>query len=568
MLFIFKNIKTLNKFLSKIKSLIPKNKRKKMPFFFLISIINSLLDFISIAFLTPFLLLIIDKEKVNEFLYSSFEIKFNEKYLLHSLICLVLFYLIKNLIQAKITLSQSKYLYGIGTSLSKKLIRNFIFGNYSFYSNTDKGKLIRDFHRLPVIFITNILLPLYHLISESFILLLITSVGLFLNPKITGVSIILVVLSSFVLIQTKKNKTKKINKITSITYQSTINNLMNILNGFIEIKSSESEEFFINKFDRSNTKHNNVIAELNTTKQNSIRYLEILTILLISFFLLFLFLNSIDFKNLILLSFFGSAIIKIIPSFNKLINSYIDINSNIHAIDILTTYNNETKKKHECLFNENIKINDISYNYLNKKSIINNLSLEINKGDFIVITGKSGCGKTTLLHIIAGLISPTNGEIIIDDNVRIANEILSFTYMLSQQPFIFQGTLLENITMNTNNVIDYNYINELINELDLKNWVSTLSNGLNTELNLDSKTISGGQKQRIALLRALYSKPTLLIMDEATNQLNTELEIKTLQYLEKKVLQNKLTIISSFHNKIALEYATKHYSFDDHSNNF
>ena len=568
MLFIFKNIKTLNKFLSKIKSLIPKNKRKKMPFFFLISIINSLLDFISIAFLTPFLLLIIDKEKVNDFLYSSFEIKFNEKYLLHSLICLVLFYLIKNLIQAKITLSQSKYLYGIGTSLSKKLIRNFIYGNYSFYSNTDKGKLIRDFHRLPVIFITNILLPLYHLISESFILLLITSVGFFLNPKITGVSIILVVLSSFVLIQTKKNKTKKINKTTSITYQSTINNLMNILNGFIEIKSSESEEFFINKFDRSNTKHNNVIAELNTTKQNSIRYLEILTILLISFFLLFLFLNSIDFKNLILLSFFGSAIIKIIPSFNKLINSYIDINSNIHAIDILTTYNNETKKKHECLFNENIKINDISYNYLNKKSIINNLSLEINKGEFIVITGKSGCGKTTLLHIIAGLISPKNGEIIIDDNIRIANEILPFTYMLAQQPFIFQGTLLENITMNTNNVIDYKYINELINELDLKNWVSTLSNGLNTELNLDSKTISGGQKQRIALLRALYSRPSLLIMDEATNQLNTELEIKILQYLEKKVLQNKLTIISSFHNKIALEYASKHYSFDNHSNNF
>ena len=539
-----------------------------MPFFCLISIINSLLDFISIAFLTPFLLLIIDKEKVNEFLYSSFEIKFNEKYLLHSLICLVLFYLIKNLIQAKITLSQSKYLYGIGTSLSKKLIRNFIYGNYSFYSNTDKGKLIRDFHRLPVIFITNILLPLYHLISESFILLLITSVGLFLNPKITGVSIILVVLSSFVLIQTKKNKTKKINEITSSTYQSTINNLMNILNGFIEIKSSESEEFFIDKFDKSNTKHNNIIAELNTTKQNSIRYLEILTILLISFFLLFLFLNSIDFKNLILLSFFGSAIIKIIPSFNKLINSYIDINSNIHAIDILTTYNNEAEKKHECLFNENIKINDISYNYLNKKSIINNLSLEINKGDFIVITGKSGCGKTTLLHIIAGLISPKNGEIIIDDNVRIANEILPFTYMLAQQPFIFQGTLLENITMNTNNVIDYNYINELINELDLKNWVSTLSNGLNTELNLDSKTISGGQKQRIALLRALYSKPTLLIMDEATNQLNTELEIKILQYLEKKVLQNKLTIISSFHNKIALEYASKHYSFDNHSNNF
>jgi ABC-type cobalamin/Fe3+-siderophores transport system ATPase subunit len=57
-------------------------------------------------------------------------------------------------------------------------------------------------------------------------------------------------------------------------------------------------------------------------------------------------------------------------------------------------------------------------------------------------------------------------------------------------------------------------------------------------------------------------------MDEATNQLNTELEIKILQYLEKKVLQNKLTIISSFHNKIALEYASKHYSFDDHSNNF
>lgn len=550
-------------FFKNISSIIPSEKKKRLPFFFFISIINSLLDFISIAFLTPFILLILDKEKANELL-SHFGIEFNTDYLIYALGCLIIFYILKNLLQARIVFRQSKYLYAIGTSLSQNLISSFIYGKSAFYFNADKGKLIRDFHRLPIIFITNILLPVYHIISEVIILMLIIMVSLFLNPLITGISIFFVLIFSIILAYLRKNKTKKINRIISNSYQDALNRLMNVLNGYIEIKGSKSEKHFIEKFQTANKSHNEMIADLTTIKQNSIRFLEIFTVFLISLFLIFLLVSSWDLRDIVLLSFFGSAILKIIPSFNKLINSYVDIKSNIHALTILTTYNLETKDKHSHYsFERSLTLKGIKFNYPDNESIIDNISLSIIKGDFTVITGVSGSGKTTLLHIISGLIQPISGNILIDEKPANSKTILPFVYILSQQSFIFQGTLLENIVMGNDKKVDKKYILELLNVLGLKEWFNTLSNGLNTVLNLDSKAISGGQKQRIALLRALYSKPSILLMDEAVNQLNDELKSKTLSFLKKKTNSGELTIVAVFHNKEAIKYATKHYTLSN-----
>ncbi len=526
--------------------------------------INSFLDFISIAFLTPFVLLIINKEKIDTFLITNFDIRYEQKHIIAALIGLIVFYLLKNLIQARVTFIQSKYLYSIGSVLSKDLTKTFINGSYKNFYLYDKGKLIQDFHKLPMIFITNVLSPIYNLLSETIILLLIVSVGIYLNPYVTFFSILFVLSCSTILFFLRKNKTKYFNETIASSYRVALNNLMNILNGFIEIKSSESENKFIEKFNHSNKEHNDTMAELTTFKLNNVRYLEVLTICFIAFTIAFVLLNSWSFKDMVLLSFYGSAIIKIIPSFNKIINAYVDIKSNKHAVDILTSYQFKNSiSKSSIPFKDSITLKELYFNYPNKEVIIDSINLEIKKGDFIAVTGKSGCGKTTLLHIISGLLSPTSGTILIDSEIKQKDNFLSFAYLVSQQSFIFQGTILENITMNKTKSVDLKHINELIDALDLRQWLNSQPNGLRTNLVLDSKSISGGQKQRIALIRALYTRPELLLLDEATNQLNETLERKIMNFLKKKTIDKELTIISVFHNSNLLDYATKQFSFND-----
>lgn len=552
------------KFFKNIIKLIPLKKRRKLPSFFFFSLINSFLDFISIAFLTPFILVLIDKEKVDSYLTLTYNISYKKEHVLLAIVILILFYVLKNLLQTKITFSQNKFIYSIGSLISDTLVSHYILGMYENTYQSDKGKLIHDFHRIPIIFATNILIPISNILVEITILILIVAVGVILNPLITLSAVIFVMVSVTFLFYFKRNKTKQINTIISSSYSKTLTNLMNIIDGIIEIKGSRSEHYFIKLFNQSNIKHNSTLAELSTFKQNNVKHLEIITICIISLFVFFTLMSSGMIKNMLLLSFFASSIIKVIPSFNKIINSIVDIKSNIHSIEVLSSYKNCTvHPSKRLLFKKHISINNLSFGYSEKEQIINQLNLEITSGDFIVITGASGCGKTTLLLILAGYLNPVSGFIYIDKIKIEAKNYSPYAYLVSQQSHIFQGTLLNNITMNNDENINMDYIYFLIEQVGLKKWVANLPKGIYTNFNLDSKHLSGGQKQRIALTRALYTKPKLLLLDEATNQLNTELESQILSFLKEEALKMNMTIVSVFHNHDAIKYASKHYQFKE-----
>ena len=544
-----------------ILTILPEEYRKRLPYFFTISVFNSILDFISIAFLAPFILFIIDRSKFNDFLKTYFNLDFSRKYILIALAVFLSFYVFKNVLQTKIIKKQSQYLYNIGTELSKKLLEQFTFNNYVNYYKTDRGKLMRDFHTLPIIFVTNVLLPLYNLISETLIIVVIVVFALILNPFITIVAVVIVVLSAYFLLYLRKSSTLKFNQIINSSYKHTVSNLMNVLNGYLEIRSSGVERYHINKFHESNRSHNSTLAELSAFKQNNIRYLEVLIIFVISAFSMLILFNLTSSVNIIILSFFLSAIIKFIPSFNKILNSYLDIKSNRHTLDVLLGYDlkKEWSSRETLDFQHGIDLSQIGFEYLEGKTVLANVTLKILKGDFIAITGVSGCGKTTLLHIISGILPPSSGQIAVDNKVITSDHFLPFAALVPQEPFIFQGSLLENIVMQNDANIDRVFIENLISAMGLQSWYQNLPHGLDTQINIGGKTISGGQKQRIALIRALYSKPDVLLLDEPTSQLNEALEDQIFAYLKELTEQDKLTIVAVFHNDRQLAYSSKNY---------
>ena len=547
-------------FLLKTYHLIPLSKRKELSGFFVYSFINTVLDLISIIYLVPIILVLLDKSKLENLTKNYLHLVLSTNLILFLLGTLLSFFIIKNSIQTKIIGIQSKFIYSISDAISHRLMSKFIFESYTKNTSADKNIFFRDVFQLPMTFATNVLFSIYYLFSEVFLLLIISVISFIYNPFLTIISLVLLSFLAYLLLDFQKNKVAAFNEKIVHLYQENVRNIMNILHGFIDLKTTKSERIFKEKFEDSNRRNNEQLALLLAFKQSNVKYFEILFILGLAIGVLFFVFSKDHTKDLIFLSFLAGASIKIIPSFNKILNAFIDLKTNRNTVEILSSYTEEAARKESIeAFENNMQLRNITFKY-GEKEIVKDVYLEIKKGDFIAISGNSGEGKTTLLHIIAGLLPPKKGKVLIDD-VETSSDVLLFDFVgyASQQPFLFQGTVLENMTMLHENV-DYSHLNSIIEALELKEWITSLPDGINTPLLLESKKLSGGQKQRIALARVLYFRPKVLLLDEITNQLNPALEEKILAYLKQLAVNNQLAIVAVSHGKKVGEFADRSYT--------
>ncbi|HII1537255.1 TPA: ABC transporter ATP-binding protein/permease [Staphylococcus aureus] len=188
--------------------------------------------------------------------------------------------------------------------------------------------------------------------------------------------------------------------------------------------------------------------------------------------------------------------------------------------------NNEFLLKYEENQKPFIQLTDISFRYDDSdRLVLNDLNLEIFKGDQIALVGPSGAGKSTLTHLIAGVYQPTIGTISI--NQRDLN-----IGILSQQPYIFSASIKENITMFKD--IENNTVEEVLDEVGLLDKIQSFTQGINTIIGEGGEMLSGGQMRRIELCRLLVMKPDLVIFDEPA----TGLDIQTEHMIQNVLFQH------------------------------
>lgn len=223
---------------------------------------------------------------------------------------------------------------------------------------------------------------------------------------------------------------------------------------------------------------------------------------------------------------------------------------------------NENQKKN--LLDEKLNkiiFKNVNFSY-NEDIVINNLNYVFEEGKIYGITGRSGSGKTTMLDLLNGLIPPTKGAIFYNNtptlNIQNPYQLVSY---IPQDSYIFEGTIKENITF-----FEDKTINEKLYKLALgfSGLDQLFENGkLNEDQYIKDNgvDISGGQKQRISIARAIYKDRSVLILDEATNALDTESEKNILHNL--KELKTKKMIFLVSHNKNNYDICDRMVSLDD-----
>jgi ABC-type bacteriocin/lantibiotic exporter with double-glycine peptidase domain len=264
------------------------------------------------------------------------------------------------------------------------------------------------------------------------------------------------------------------------------------------------------------------------------------------------------------------------PSINRLVVSYINITVNKKSLNVIfeellentTLELNKPKTCKKIHFDKSIVIKNLTFYYENNENkIFDKFNLEIKKGEFIALIGATGSGKTTLIDLIAGLLSPNDGEIL-SDNENIENNKngwLNKVGYVPQNIFLNDDSIEKNIVFTTEEEkVDRNKVVEVAKQSQIYEFITSKKDGLNTIVGERGAKLSGGQKQRIGIARALYNNSEILILDEFTSALDIKTEEEILQELSK--LKKNKTIIISTHKSDILKHCDK--VFDVKNKNF
>jgi len=202
-------------------------------------------------------------------------------------------------------------------------------------------------------------------------------------------------------------------------------------------------------------------------------------------------------------------------------------------------------KKKALKISQAINLKNISYK-LNDEFLFKDVSINIPLGSKVAIVGQSGSGKSTLLNIICGYLRPTTGTILIDnENINNIN-ISSIISYVSQRPYIFESTVLENITFSgsKNEIINRELLNIAIKTSMIEKLNTDQEDFLNKSTGESGGLLSGGQVQRVALARAIYSNRPILMLDEFTSALDKETSLLVVDQL----LKLPITILAVTHD--------------------
>lgn len=206
-------------------------------------------------------------------------------------------------------------------------------------------------------------------------------------------------------------------------------------------------------------------------------------------------------------------------------------------------------------FRDTLELKDVSFQYTPDISALKSIDLRIERGQRIGFMGTSGSGKSTLIDIIMGLISPSDGEILVDGETVDVSNIGAWQAQISHVPqtiFLADTSIAANIAFGVSaEAIDLERVRHSADQAGVDQFIRSLANGYDTLVGERGVQLSGGQRQRIGIARALYKRANILILDEATSALDIPTEVAVMEAVRK--LDSNLTVLIVAHRLSTLK---------------
>lgn len=469
-----------------------------------------------------------------------------------------------------INILNSKVFYKIRKDLllniKRQISTSILNINIKTFDENRKGKFIQRLNKDPDT-ITDCLANI-----KKHLILLCTNIGIiiyiiYLNPTLG----IMYTMSFIIVLYIRSKGVKLKNDYRQKYYneeEKTTSIWSEILNGIKEVKlldlkkkfSKQSDNHFenIEEFHYKSDFYFEIYVKLTTI----IQWITNAAVILVSIYLIKRQLMGAD--TFITIFMYRTNIFSFADNFTDLLDVVSNFNlvsSRIYeVIDLYRPVKDESINEDVC--KGKIQFKNVCFKY-NKKEILKDLNIDIEPNELIVITGKSGEGKTTILNLLTGLYNLNSGEILID-NINITN--LSEAYLrknisvISQNFYIFDMSIKENLRLAKEDATD-EQIQSICKKVGIHEFIMNLPEKYDTNIGEGGFLLSGGQRQRIAIARTLLKNTKIILCDEITSSLDHNLEENIIELLGE--LKKQHTIIFITHRPDLIKKGDKKYLLEN-----
>lgn len=578
----------------KIRAILTPGERKKLRVLILSDIVISIAD---ILFLTLLLILIqfytgaVPSGKVFSFLFSGWA---GDHHSLWPMVAFFLLFSVKNLAGFLVYRAQSRYLMQVATRISRNKLLQYLEGAWSGYVDTDSSLQIREISYQPMEFCQHVLGSMQQIITQTILILLAVAAIVTYNARLFVLLLVILLPPTFLVFYLIRSRVRSVGVNIRSSSEKSLQYLREALAGYVESNIYEKNRVFLDRYAIRQEEYNRHLSDHIVLQGIPSRMIEIFALLgIVVLLTLSHWSGNTDNSAILTIGVFMAAAYKIIPGIVKILNLSGQINTYAYATRNLQPVpggdvgapggkvtsagdvrhaggeapsgmipaRQETEDAIKKIFS--ISFDQVKFSY-GDRMILNNQDLRINAGDFIGITGPSGKGKTTILHLLLGFLAPDKGQIVINDQVTDTGERRKYWRSISyvkQQPFLIHDTILQNITLNGRSCNEERF-REALEVSGLTGVIGSYPEKRDKVIAENGKNISGGQRQRIAFARALYKDADLLILDEPFSELDEVSERGILEYCRELTKKGKAVVLIT-HNKMNLSLCNKIISLDE-----
>ena len=550
--------------LRKINYIFSKKQKIQSVFLCIGLFIGALFELVGVSLITELVSIVTDPSKIHKnpmlkSVYDLFGMREDRQFFLALVIGLIILYLVKNIFLLWINYVQYTFIYNNQLRLSGRLIDCYLKKPYTYHLDKNSAEMVRNV-MLDTERFFQMLLSVFLMLSELLISLLLCVYLFTVDWFITvSVAVILGIFTAIYLLLFK-NKAKEYGKINQI-YDGKMHQSINQALGAVkDIKILHREKYFVDAFCGYGKKKMRAVRNNNVLGQAPKYVIETVCIGAILLVLVFKLYMGEDLSTMITqLAAFAVAAFKLLPSASKInnfANLIIFLKPSVDLIyrDIKDTEDMKSFELTDAVTDFEIKdadaisVTGLTYRYPHtEKDVLKDVSLKIPLGYAVGLMGPTGAGKSTLADVILGILTPTSGTVCYG-NMNVHEHPIKWSKKLAyiqQSIYLADETIRNNVAFGIDDdKIDEEKVWKALEEAQIKDFVKSLPEGLDTMVGERGVRLSGGQRQRIGIARALYDDPEILVLDEATSALDNETETAVMEAIDNLMGRKTLIIIA------------------------
>jgi ATP-binding cassette subfamily C protein len=540
---------------------------------FILTLVGALLEAIGVGAIPVFIGLLSSPGKLQQYpwlatLIARTGVSSQRDVVIWGGLGLFVLFTVKNLYGAGLIYLQSRFAYARFSSLSTQLFDGYLRAPYTFHLQRNSAELLRNTNQETTTLVQDVFVPTLLLLTEALVVGCVVVLLLTVEPLISLLAFGLLGGASVGFAAFVRRRAGELGRIQQQERRWLIQTVNEGLGGIKDAKVLGREAHFLEEYRRSvleysrTAQFNKLVGQL---PRPFIETIAVAGLLLVGF----VFVSQGRPVEAIVstLALFGAAIVRLMPSAQRIMAAASCIRFSLPSLEVVTAELMNARKQRalggvspatskasvgtdRLAVDRAIELRSVTYTYAgHEHPALRDVNISIAKNQMVGLVGTSGAGKSTLVDVLLGLLIPDSGRVLVDANdIHSPGKLVQWQRALGYIPqsiFLADATIRRNVAFGLRDEqVDDESIWEALQAAQLADFVRSLPDSLDTAIGERGVRISGGQRQRIGIARALYHRPSVLVMDEATSALDGRTEFDFIQAVERLRFGSTIVLVA------------------------